>query len=670
MNLPRHYYGELYFNGGDDGGLLFEDQNAVTELLDRNGAVGIVGFYDEPDYPICFISGFALTALGYDFDGLIEDSGGKFINVLYEKDRDDFIADCQDRERTRQEFRLVRRGGSPVWVTACHKESVSSEGRRIRIMSVRVAEDARRRESGLLEALSKGYDRIIYVDVNRGRYRVVRMEHGDSDEQICAAAKELAELLRQYEREYISPEDYSFVELLGRLDLFEVESGGGYYQATYRARVDGACQWVQFQVFYGGDIDRDTGHILLTFRTVDEEKQRELDASRILSESLAKAEEAGRVKNKFLARMSHDLRTPINGIIGLLDIARRNPDDAGKRNECMDKIRVSCEYLLSLVNDVLDMNDLENGHTKLEETVFDFYEVIKESERAALKMTGAKGLVFSSRIEPFEHSRVLGSPKHIRQMFHHILDNAVKYNKPGGSVCVSGREVSCSGRIAVYEFIFEDTGIGMSREFLRYIFEPFEQEHNEARSEYMGTGLGMSIVKRLVDHMNGDILVESEAGERTKVTVTLPFRICREEELEEKTGDCDLTGVRVLLAEDNELNMDIARYLLEDAGLEVSCAKNGRAALEMFENSEENEFDIILMDIMMPVMDGLEATRAIRNLKRADARNIPIFALSANVMEEDVKKTKMAGMNEHLSKPIDSSLMLKEIRKYVQKKPE
>lgn len=663
MSDSQKYYEELYFSSGDGRQLLPQNQEAIIDLLDKNGAVGIVGVYDEPGYPIYFISGFALTAIGYGYKEMMEVSKGKFMHFVYDKDRELLKESLEGRNQAGHEFRMVNHLGMNVWVNSFWKESTSMEGRRILIASIRVVEDARRRESELLNALTRGYDRIIYVDMNQGRYRVIKSEWNDLHEQVCGTLEELEELLQRYGQEYINPQDHSFAEMLNKLNIFaNPGEKGGNYQATYQAKLNDEYQWIQFQAFYGGAMKLETGHIILTFRVVDEEKRRELDKNRILSDSLAKVEEAERVKKDFLSRMSHDLRTPINGIVGMLEIVKKSRNDPKLIEDCLKKISISCDHLMSLVQDVLDMNNLESGRLELMDETFHLPSFLMEELVNISDRAEKGGLTYAFIPGDFLHPNVIGSPKHVLQIFEHILDNAIKYNKPNGSIILSGREVSGNGQLATYEFVVEDTGIGMAPEFAKNIFEPFEQEHNGARTEYMGTGLGMSIVKKLVDQMNGSIKVESEPGEGTKVTFTIPFKVC-EEAIAPEPENVDFTGLHVLLAEDNELNMEIAKFLLESEGMTVLCAANGQEAINIFSQTEENSIDVILMDIMMPVMDGLEAVREIRRMDRSDAETVPIIALSANVMDSDIKKTKMAGMDEHLPKPINTSLLLGAIAK-------
>lgn len=659
MNLPQKYYEEIIFNSGDNRQLLQQNQDAISKLLDKNGAVGIVGMYDEPGYPIYFVSGFALTAIGYGYDDMMEASEGKFLNLVYENEREAFVDHIQNKDLQCFEFRMTRKSGQMIWVRMYHQDSVSLDGMPIIIASIRVVDDAKHRENELLGALAKGYNRIIYVDINQGRYRIVKNEDSNYDKQICGTLLELEELLCSYERDYVNPEDQSFSEIIDWLDgLIHFRGKVGNFQTAYRTRIVGKYQWVQFQAFYGGAMNMDAGHIILTFRAIDEEKKRELENNKIVTASLAAAEEAGNVKNKFLSQMSHDLRTPINGIIGMLEIARKNHDDPAKVDECMDKISASCEDLLSLIQDVLDMNSLQNDEMELMKEQIHLPEFLTEELADTVQRAHNCGLKFELRIEELTHQKVFCSPEQLLRILERILDNAIKYNKPNGTILLTCRELSGNESLATFEFAVEDTGIGMRPEFVKNVFEMFEQENNEARTRYMGTGLGMPIVKRLVEQMDGSITVESKLNVGTKVVFTLPLQLAAEENKEIKVENIDLTGKKILVVEDNEMNMEITRFLLENAGMIVISAANGQEALDLFQASEVGEICAIVMDIMMPVLNGLEASKAIRNLDRADAGTIPIIALSANVMDSDVRKSKMAGMDEHLAKPVNANQLL------------
>ena len=353
----------------------------------------------------------------------------------------------------------------------------------------------------------------------------------------------------------------------------------------------------------------------------------------------------------------------------MVNIAEHFPDDMEKQKECRNKVKEAAGFLLDLVNSVLDMNKLESGAVVLEHQPFDLTELLEESNSIVRMSADLEGLTvhFDSRSLP--HPRLLGSAIHVKQILQNIAGNAVKYNRKGGSIFLSCREIACAGNIATYQFQCRDTGCGMSREFLNHAFEPFAQEDQGARTAYMGTGLGLSIVKQLVEMMGGTIEVESELNVGSLFTLTIPFEIDasdrKEEDPDETVPDDCLAGQNVLLAEDNELNMEIAKFLLEQAGMNVTEARNGSEAVELFAASDAHGFDLILMDVMIPVMDGLTATRKIRAMERADAKTVPIFAMTANAFAEDREQSKKAGMNEHISKPLREEEVLRALKKYL-----
>ena len=379
-------------------------------------------------------------------------------------------------------------------------------------------------------------------------------------------------------------------------------------------------------------------------------------------------ESATRAKSDFLSNMSHDIRTPINGIIGMTAIAKGVPGNPVKTKECLGKIEGASAHLLSLINDVLDMTQIERGRTEIASKPIDILTVFDNCCSIIRGQISERALELKTEIDCVHH-RVFGDELHLRQIFINILGNSVKFTKDGGTISFSCHEKEVTGEKVLLCFEIEDTGIGMKQEFLDKIFDPFSQDEGGARSEYKGTGLGMAIAKQLTDLMQGTIEVESELGKGSKFTVTVPFLINNVEEEEELliSGDLDLTGVKLLLVEDNELNMEIACELLEDAGAVITQAKDGLQALNLFKDNAPDTFDVILMDVMMPVMNGLEAAKAIRALDREDAKNIPILAMTANAFESDIKATREAGMNAHLSKPINIDLVIRTIACHVRK---
>ena len=371
-----------------------------------------------------------------------------------------------------------------------------------------------------------------------------------------------------------------------------------------------------------------------------------------------KADAANAAKTAFLTRMSHDIRTPLNGILGLIEIEELREGDMQVARESRAKARVAANHLLSLINDILEMGRIEERKVTLEHESFNLKELCDDALVLCKLRASDRGITMLDTSEPYAVDQyMIGSPTHIRQILVNLLDNSIKYNKRGGTVTFSSTIKPVDDEHAVFCFSVSDTGIGMTPEFLKHIYEPFTQEGTDARSKFQGTGIGMSIVKSLIDMMGGTIEVLSEAGVGSTFNVQIPLDIDKNprarECTDEQTYSRSLTGMSVLLAEDNELNAEIAQALLESEGIVVTRAADGNEAVKLYVGHPAGSFDAILMDIMMPGMDGYEATRAIRLSEKADATDIPIIALTANAFVEDAKAAHDAGMNAHLSKPLD-----------------
>ena len=401
-----------------------------------------------------------------------------------------------------------------------------------------------------------------------------------------------------------------------------------------------------------------------------EQDRREREFREQLMESAEKAEQANRAKTEFLQRMSHDIRTPINGIRGMIEIANYYKDDPDKQTECRKKIWDASGLLLELVNEVLDMGKLESGEIMLEEREFDLKELLDSVGVVVDKQARERGITIITDSYPVEHRYLLGSPLHLRRLLMNIISNAVKYNHAGGEVRLGCREKpSADPETAQIEFTCADTGIGMSEEFQKHVFEPFAQERNFARSEYGGTGLGMPIAKSLAEKMGGTLSFVSRQGVGTTFTLSLPFRICHAPEKRNKPKrllqTSSIAGLHVLVAEDNRMNMEIAEFVLNVEEAFIIKAVNGEEAVRIFADSRPGEIDAILMDVMMPVMDGLEATRRIRAMKRPDARTIPIIAMTANAFAEDRQLAFAAGMDMHIAKPLEGSEMVETLERLV-----
>ena len=411
-------------------------------------------------------------------------------------------------------------------------------------------------------------------------------------------------------------------------------------------------------------------HGIILFKNTSDFHEKEQQEKERLQIAFEEADAENKAKTEFMNRMSHDIRTPINGIMGMLDIIYKNRQDEEKVNDSLHKIQLSTSHLLELVNDVLDMSKLEAGKLDTKEEAFDLEKLMDEVDALMEAQLTQTGIAYRRHEETIRHTKLYGTSLQLRRIMLNLLSNAVKYNKENGTIDTYVQELSDDGEIALLEFKIVDFGTGMSREFIENeLFKPFTQETNDARTKYRGTGLGMSIVKALIDLMGGTIEVESELGKGTAFIFRIPFKIDQnihqqdEMEPQEHPQERMLRGMKILLAEDNEINMEIAEFYLTELGTEVDKAWNGKEAVEKFAGSEPGRYDAILMDVMMPVMDGITAAKHIRKLKREDAGSVLILAITAQVSEENARKCLDAGMDGYIPKPIDARKLGMMLRK-------
>ena len=415
--------------------------------------------------------------------------------------------------------------------------------------------------------------------------------------------------------------------------------------------------------------------VVLTFRDVDDIRKEEERKRAALLDALNLAEQANNAKSDFLSRMSHDIRTPMNAIIGMASIAEANIRDTVKTEDCIHKIQASAHFLLALINDILDMSKIESGKMSIIREPFDLCALLRELEVIIDAQAREKGQQFSVLMPAHMEAEYYGDSLRLNQILMNLLSNAVKYTPDGGKITLRVNEDRKKGKKSVMRFEVEDNGIGMSEAFLKHIYEPFRQDERKEEKRQEGTGLGLSITRNLVHLMGGSTSISSELGKGTCFTVELPF--VQEEgnwpeasSENKKTADPEKTkggfeGKRLLIVEDNPLNLEIAEILCGMEGFDIETEEDGESAVCRFSNSPEGYYDMILMDVRMPVMDGLEATKAIRKLERPDAATIPILAMTANAFTEDVKATREAGMNSHLAKPLEMEVVLREIRKFI-----
>lgn len=523
-----------------------------------------------------------------------------------------------------------------------------------------------RRQWNTIRAIGTLYSAISILHIKEKRFEGVLLTERaqrvlDEDTGAERVARGLAEAIiaPEYRKGYISYLDFDTIEerLRGRKSISGVfQDVNGVWYATHLIPMEYAE-------------DGTLAKVLFASRDINDYKQREETYKEQLRETARDAEIANAAKTSFLRRMSHDMRTPVNGIRGMAVLAGRSADRPEEVEVCMEKIITSADQLLELLNDALQMGKLESGRIVFEEKPYDLSQVLSEVTSFIGERAREKEIHFSYDFSSLVHTQLLGSPRHLRQVLQNVLANAVKFNRPHGDVRFTAEEVSFDQETVQYEFVCSDTGIGIDEAFQKHIFEPFSQEENTARTTYSGNGLGLPIAKEILDQRGGSICFRSEKGKGSTFTVRLSAKrnetAVQESRRQEGSGALpSIAGIRVLLAEDNELNMEIARSLLEEEGAAVTGARNGQEALRIFSGAKPGTFDVILMDIMMPKMNGLEAARAIRRLERSDAERIPIFAMTANSFVEDVQKSMAAGMNEHLAKPINIEELVRMIGRY------
>ena len=528
-------------------------------------------------------------------------------------------------------------------------------------------QEAYETQVSIVQTLSSNYLNVYLINPREKTLSVIKQE----DRDVPAPDKKHNNtypydlFLSDYIRQRVYPDDRTMLEESLELDnVMSVLSGQSEYKGNYRINDRDGIHYYQFRFIK----NEDSGIIVLGFLNVDDVVESEIRHQKLLKEALDTAERANAEKSNFLSRMSHDMRTPLNGIIGLLEIDKKHENDIGFLKSNREKAFISASHLLSLINDVLDMSKIEEGGLVLNHEPFDLIRYEKETQMLIDMQAQKNGIDFTVHIAPeiYEHPFVYGSPLHLRRAMMNIYSNCIKYNRENGAIHTEIHALPSHDHKLVCRWTISDTGIGINKEYLEKIFEPFTQENMDARSVYHGTGLGMSIAKALFEQMGGTIEISSTPGIGSTFVITLPFEEAEETDIssEPESERNSIQGIKILLAEDNEINREVAQVLLEEEGAVVTAVSNGREAVKLFSRHPEGTFDVILMDIMMPLMDGYEATRQIRKLDRMDASSIPIIALTANAFAEDVRHALDCGMNAHLAKPLDVKKMIHTIACY------
>lgn len=582
-----------------------------------------------------------------DYDSLYKKLlSGEEINVSYRRK-----SNIRVSLRIRRYSQLQEEKNLSIWIYT--NEETKDKLRRVQ-------EEAKRKNE-IISAIGKSYYYISRIDLEMDRYEVVSgLEnfHDNIKREDCLSKSLQANCRKIIDGAYLE----NFLEFIDVTTLADRLQDEESIVMEYRL-LNGSWHKARLIVKKRNEKGR-VIHVLCAVRNISDEKRKE----RLLAAKAAESRREAMEKTRFLSNMSHDIRTPMNGIVGLIDIADQHPDNPEIQEQCKKKIKELSGYLVSIVNDILDINKLQTDDFVMQDVAFDLTDMLRSSNEAAQIKATEKNIEYVVDWEKsiISHRCLVGNPIYVARILSIIADNAIKFSDSGSTISVWCIEKQVDEKNLIYEFCCQDHGVGMSEEFAEHAFDMFSQEDAGSRTRYEGTGLGLAIAKKLADRLNGTIHIESEKGVGTKVSVTMPFKMSSPDDIQPVPDDYEnisLQGLRALIVEDNELNMEIAKFIIEAQGMCVECATDGMQALEMFEQSKTGYYDVILMDIMMPRLNGLDATRRIRTLQQDDAEAVPIIAMSANVFAEDIIKSRLAGMNAHLSKPLDANKITEAIRK-------
>ena len=651
--------------------------NLLKEYDSEN--IGMIGRYCEEGFPLYYVNERMIQMLGYDNKEDFEEGiDGKVVNTIHPDDLPQVTADLGNRyyvgKKYETTYRMPRKDGTWFW-TVDRGEVIETSDGRLAIISACLdvtkeheQQEARKRESDA----SASKDRI-FSDIIRALYSynaTVNLETGKYSLLVGTGMEEFIEQFSQtddYEEacnlllSNVLPEYVDEMNRQFSLDSLRRQHNhrGHIGQMIYAGTTEKGIGWFEVNVFMG--VDDEGKPIASVFGRDVTEAHEKADTKA----QLEIANAANAAKTSFLFNMSHDIRTPMNAIIGFRDLLEKHQEEPEKRADYLRKIEDASDVLLSIINNVLEMARIEKGTLEIDETAWSAEQFNDTLYSVFHEMMVQKNIEFTRQIDVYNHY-VFCDPIKLREIFLNVLSNAYKYTRPGGKVHMHLNEIPSDREgYALYQTTISDTGIGISEEFMPHIFEEFSREHNTTDNKIEGTGLGMPIVKHFVELLGGSIEVKSEKNVGTTVIVTLPHRIAEKSDLVAHTGvELDpkmFFGKRILLAEDNELNAEIAIEILKEAGFVIELAEDGQICVDMLDKASPGYYDLILMDIQMPNMNGYDATRTIRAHKDSDKANIPILAMTANAFEEDKREADRCGMNGHLAKPINGRELMKEL---------
>lgn len=646
---------------------------------------GFLIYQADGDEKIIFVNKELLRIFRCEtFSEFKELTGNSFRGLVYSEDLEEVEASIKQQIEESQddldyvEYRILAKDGTIRWVEDYgHFLRSDSMGDIFYVFITDATEKITRREREhlqrleVIEGLSVNYASILYASLDKNSVLAYRLSTRliKQFDKILKERK-FDEFVKEYVNMWVHPDDRAIIEEKLSPEYIRATLGANKtYYVNFRCIQNNETQYLQLRLVNVGQCNGEM-QVVLGFRNIDEEVLQEMKQKKLLEEALNNAKLSYVAKNTFLSNMSHDMRTPLNAIFGYTALAKKNVKDSELTKSYLDKIETAGRSILNLVNRVLELSYMESQEFRIDEAQCNLHDVIQQVYRTALDEASAKDITISLHSSSLKHGDVYADKDKLKQILDRIVGNAVKYTRNGGHVDIDvTEESSASDDFSTFRFSVKDNGVGISEQFIKRIFEPFERENNTTLSGVYGSGLGLTIAKHLVDMMGGSIETNSVSGKGSVFTVSLNLRL--QNTAQSATADTKkmlayLKGKKILLVEDNEINLEIETEMLQDLGIKIVPAENGQIAVDKMSKAKPDEYVCVLMDIQMPVMDGRQAAAHIRKLPSA-AANTPIIALSANAFENDKKLSLEAGMNDHITKPLEIAAFLKSLAKYIKK---